>query len=194
MQLLNVTVSPARLQDCPPAVPAMIRANVSLSGCGAVALAHEAKIANAITNFILVLLGTTPTSPSDARGSAQWSRRSRRAAGQLGADVNGRAESLGERHLEHPRSVLEFSTRSHRGRGGIGCEADACSGVRRLPRHCALAHALRGNPGLKLTAADPMTPVVQARRPGPRRNPGIRVAQVRHHRVTDGDVVVATDE
>src|SRR5205807_6889764 len=67
MQLLTVTVSPARLQDCPPAVPAMIRPNVSLSGCGAVALAHEAKIANAITNFILVLLGTTPTSPSDAR-------------------------------------------------------------------------------------------------------------------------------
>src|SRR2546425_2049638 len=81
MQLLNVTVSPARLQDCPPAVPAMIGSNVRMSGCGAVAPAHEAKIANAITNFIVVLLGTTPAPPSDARGSAQWSRRTRRAAG-----------------------------------------------------------------------------------------------------------------
>src|SRR2546426_2504657 len=81
MQLLNVTVSPARLQDRAPAVPAMIRFNVSLSGCGAVAPAHEARIANAITNFIVVLLGTTPAPPSDARGSAQWSRRSRRGAG-----------------------------------------------------------------------------------------------------------------
>src|SRR5437870_1815321 len=45
--------------------------------------------------------------------------------------------------LSIPRSVLEFSIWSHRGRGGIGYEADGCSGVRRLPRHCALAHAKR---------------------------------------------------
>src|SRR5437868_13798704 len=93
MQLLNVTVSPARLQDCPPAVPAMIRPDVSLSGCGAVALAHEAKIANAIMNCILVLLGTTPTPPSDARGSAQWSRRSLRAAGAARRGRSGGAPS-----------------------------------------------------------------------------------------------------
>src|SRR6266478_233472 len=45
--------------------------------------------------------------------------------------------------LSIPRSVLEFSIWSHRGRGGIGYEADGCSGVRRLPRHCSTSDAKR---------------------------------------------------
>src|SRR2546427_12922903 len=94
MQLLNVTVSPARLQDCPPAVPAMIRANVSLSGCGAVAPAHEAKIANAITNFIVALLGAKPALPV-MRGDPPNGRVGPAEAQlQLGADATGRGESL----------------------------------------------------------------------------------------------------
>src|SRR5207253_8747900 len=114
MQLLNVTVSPARLQDCPPAVPAMIRANVSLSGCGAVALAHEAKIANAITNFILVLLGTTHPLLQVMRGDRPNGRGHSPSHGCSSARTfNGRTEPLGEGHLEHRRSVLEFSTWSH---------------------------------------------------------------------------------
>src|SRR2546427_11023799 len=135
MQLLNVTVSPARLQDCPPAVPAMIRANVSLSGCGAVAPAHEAKIANAITNFIVARLGANRALPV-MRGDRPNGRGDlAEARVQLGADVNGRAEPLGERHLEHPQKCTGvFHFWSHRGRGGIGYEADGCSGVRRLPR------------------------------------------------------------
>ena len=60
-----------------------------------------------------------------------------RAQGIEAAIVAPVAEPSGERHLEHPGSVLEFSSWSHRRRGGIGYEADACTGVWRLTRHCS---------------------------------------------------------
>src|SRR5438105_2667355 len=141
MQLLNVTVSPARLQDRPPAVSAMIRPDVSLSGCGAVALAHEAKIANAITNCILVLLGTTPTPPS-ARGSAQWSRRSRRAAG---AARRGRSVGAPSPSAKVTLSIAEVYWSFRLGRIG----AEVASDTRRMRAagcedYPATAHASPG--------------------------------------------------
>jgi hypothetical protein len=54
---------------------------------------------------------------------------------QLGADVDGRAEPLGEDHLEHLRSVPPDRIGA---KVGIGCEPDACGGGRRLPPATAL--------------------------------------------------------
>ena len=39
--------------------------------------------------------------------------------------------------LNIPEVYWSFSSWSHRRRGGIGYEADACTGVWRLPRHCS---------------------------------------------------------